>query len=216
MIICKWVLERQFSPFKNSPCNCYIISVMIIKVKKFVYKGAYKMTRLVKGALLLMATVLFLSACSANVKEEQKLTNDKVVAAFNAAPKKANEKNKDIEFYLPFGYEINEETTNNIMLKNGSKTYILFYNQQEGTNSEIVYNATTNTKQTFQYNKTLKKDDQFGYLLIRKLDDKLQEVTVGIGGVKVTTKTKLKSMKTDAEIMMQIAKSVKKLKAEQK
>ncbi len=189
---------------------------MIIKVKKFVYKGAYKMTRLIKGALLLMATVLLLSACSANVKEEQKATNDKVTAAFNAAPKKANKKNKDIQFYLPFGYEINEETPNNIMLKNGAKTYILFYNQQEATNSEIVYNATINTKQKFQYNKTLKKDDLFGYLLIRELDDKLQEVTVGVGGVKVTTKTKLKSMKTDAEIMMQIAKSVKNIEVKEK
>lgn len=173
------------------------------------------MTRLVKGALLLMATVLLLSACSANVKEEQKLTNDKVVAVFNAAPKKANKKNKDIEFYLPFGYEINEETTNNLMLKNGAKTYILFYNQQEGTNSEIVYNATISTEQKFQYNKTFKKDDQFGYLLIKEFDNNLQEVTVGIGGVKVTTKAKVKSMKTDAEIMMQIAKSVKKLKEKQ-
>ncbi|AGK55240.1 hypothetical protein [Bacillus sp. 1NLA3E] len=167
------------------------------------------MTRLFKGALLLMATVLLLSACSGNAKEEQKATNDKVVKMFNSTPKKANNKNKDIRFYLPFGFEIKEKSANNILLKNGSKKYILFYNPNETTVSKVVYNATIGINEKFEYKKTYKKDDQFGFLLIRKLDKNLQEVTVGIGGVKITTETKTKSMKSDAETMMQIVKSVK-------
>jgi outer membrane biogenesis lipoprotein LolB len=173
------------------------------------------MLRLFKGALLLVLAVLLLSACSANVKEEQNATNDKVETAFNSAPKSAKNKNEDIHFYMPFGFEIKEEKQNNILLKNGSKTYILFYNQQEGPDSEVVYNATLNANK-YDFKKKYKKDGKLGFLLIRDLGEKKQEVTVGIGGVKMTTETKTSSMKADAETMMQIVKSVKKIKQEDK
>jgi hypothetical protein len=166
------------------------------------------MKRLLKGALLLVVAVLLLSACSANVKEEQKATQEKVVGAFDSPSKKAKEKNADIQFYLPFGFEIKEKSENNILLKNGSKTYILFYNPHEGSGSEVVFNATLNANK-FDYKKTYKQDEKFGYLLIRELDEDQQELTVGIGGVKMTTETKTKSMKNDAEMMMQIVNSVK-------
>ncbi|MGJ7920390.1 hypothetical protein [Neobacillus sp. LXY-4] len=173
------------------------------------------MTRLLKGALLLMVSVLLLSACSANVKEERQATNDKVVEAFKNASKKANNKNKDIHFYLPFGYEIKEKSQNNILLKNGSKTYILFYNPQEGPDSQVVYQAAINNKK-YDYKKTFKKDGKFAYLLIKELDEEKQEVTVGIGGVKMTTEVKTKSMKSDAETMMYIVNSVKKVEPKAK
>lgn len=166
------------------------------------------MKRLLKGALLLVVSVLLLSACSANVKEEQKATDEKVIGALESTPKEAKEKNEDIQFHLPFGFEIKEKLQNNILLKNGSKTYILFYNPHEGPESEVVYNATLNAKK-FDFKKTYKRDGKFGYLLIRELEENQQEVTVGIGGVKMTTETKTKSMKNDAEMMMQIVKSVK-------
>jgi len=169
------------------------------------------MKRLFKRALVLIVSALLLSACSANVKEEQKTTNEKVVTALTSSPKKAKEKNNDIKFYMPFGFEIKEKSENNIILKNGSKTYILFYNPQEGQESKVVYNATLNANK-YDYKKTYKQDGKFGYLLIRKLDDERQEVTVGIGGVKMTTETKTKSMKNDAEMMMQIVNSVKVVK----
>lgn len=169
------------------------------------------MTRLFKGALLLVISVLLLSACSANIEEEQKATNDKVANAFKSALKKANEKADDIRFYLPEGYNVKDKSPNNIILKNGSLQYILFYNPQEGAESKVVYNATISNSDEFQYKKTYKKDDQFGYLLIKELDDNLQEVTVGVGGVKITTELKTKNMKNEAEVMMQIVRSVKKI-----
>lgn len=163
-----------------------------------------------------MVAVLFLSACSANIEEETKATEEKVVAAFNAKPEKTNKSNDEIQFFLPFGYEIKEKKQNNIILKNGGKTIILFYNSQEDAKSEVVYNATVAKKKKYQFDKTFKKDDQFGYLLIREVDDKRQEVTVGIGGIKLTTNSKVSSMAADAEVMMQIAKSVKDAKKDNK
>jgi hypothetical protein len=174
------------------------------------------MSRLLKGALLLVITVFVLSACSGNIKEEQKATNAAVSQAFNSTPKKANNKNKDIRFNLPFGYEIEQKTANNILLKNGKKKYILFYNQQEGPESQVVYKATLSTKKNVNFKETYKKDKRFGYLLIKDIDKNLHELTVGIGGVKITTESKTKSMKLEAEAMMDIVNSVKNIKEEGK
>ncbi len=56
------------------------------------------MTRLFKEALLLMIAVFLLSACSANIKEEQKATDEKVETAFNSTSKQANKTNNGIHF----------------------------------------------------------------------------------------------------------------------
>jgi hypothetical protein len=170
------------------------------------------MTRLLKGALLLLMIVSVLSACSANKKEEQKATNDAVSQAFNSTPKKANNENKDITFHLPFGFEIKEKKQNNILLKNGAKTYILFYNQQEAPASKVVYDATVSTKKDLSFNETYKKDKRFGYLLIEEIEKNSNEVTVGIGGVKMTSVTKTSNMKTEAKAMMDIVNSVNMIK----
>ena len=172
------------------------------------------MTRLFKGALLLVIAVFVLSACSANIKEEQKATSDAVSQAFNSTPMKANNKNKEISFGLPLGFEIKEKKANNILLKNGTKTYILFYNQQEGPESHVVYEATLNTKMNVDFKETYKKDKKFGYLLIKEIDKNNHELTVGIGGVKITTEAKTKSMKSEAKAMMDIVNSVKNIKKE--
>ena len=174
------------------------------------------MSKLFKGMLLLVFSVLVLSACSANIKEEQKATNDAVSQVFNSAPKKTNNKNEDIRFYLPLGFEIKEKSSNNIVIKNGSKTYILFYNQQENQESQVVYEATINTKKDINYKKTYQKNKRFGYLLIKDIDKNLQELTVGIGGVKITTEAKTKSMQSEAKAMMDIVNSVKNIKEEGK
>ena len=174
------------------------------------------MSKLFKGILLLVYSVFVLSACSANIKEEQIATNDAVSQVFNSTPKKTNNKNKDIRFYLPLGFEIKEKSSNNIVLKNGSKTYILFYNQQENQESQVVYKATINTKKNIKYKKTYQKDNRFGYLLIKDIDKNFQELTVGIGGVKITTEAKTKSMKSEAKAMMEIVNSVNNIRIEGK
>lgn len=173
------------------------------------------MTRLFKGALLLMIAVFLLSACSANIKEEQKATDEKVKTAFNSPSKQTNKTSNGVTFYLPLGYEIEEKLQNNLILNNGSKQYILFYNPEEGPDSEVVYNAAINNNK-YQYKKTYKKEGRFGFLLVKELEENLQELTVGIGGVKITTEVKTKNMQKEAESMMDIVKSVKKAEKENK
>ncbi|PLR79138.1 hypothetical protein CU633_01865 [Bacillus sp. V3-13] len=160
-----------------------------------------------KATLLLVIAVFLLGACSASLKEEQKAAEAAVEKALHGDAKKTNKKNDDIRYYLPFGMEIEDEAENNIVLKNGAKTYLLFYNQHEGNNSQVVYEATAQQLK-YDVKKTFANDDRFGFLLIKKLDNNKNEVTIGLGGVKITSEVKTRSLKSETEIMAQIVRSV--------
>jgi hypothetical protein len=159
--------------------------------------------------LIVILTMLLLIACGkSNLKAESKETIGAVKEALNEKAKKTNKKSGDINFYLPFGYEIDDESANNIILKNGSKQYILFNNPQENKVSDVVYKSTVAQNKDLDINKQFKKSDQFGYLIIKKLDEDMNEMTIGIGGTKITTLIKTSSMKNEAAVMTQMVKSV--------
>lgn len=166
------------------------------------------MKRFFKAALLFTMALMLLSACSASVKEEQNGAKDAVSEGLKSGIKKANEQNEDIEYYLPFGYEVKEEEPNNIILKNGSKTYILFYNQHESPDSKVVYNATIKQSE-FNYNETFEENGSFAFLLVKNTDDNMHELTVGVGGVKMTTQVKTKNLSAEAAAMIEMVRSVK-------
>lgn len=151
--------------------------------------------------------MLILSGCSATFEEQQSEALQAVEKSFLETPKDENYENSDIKFYLPFGYEIVEETPNNIIFKNGSKNYILFYNLHEDANSKVVLDATLRQKE-YEVKERFQQDDKLGYFLVKKVSKGINEVTVGIGGIKVTGEVKTKSLKSEAVMMMTIAKSV--------
>ena len=159
--------------------------------------------------LILILSILLLSACGkSNYKTESKETVGAVKEALNEKAKDPNKKSGDINFYLPFGYEIKDESANNIILKNGSKQYILFNNPQESKMSDVVYKSTVAQNKELAVNEQFKKSGQFGYLVIKKLDEDMNEMTIGIGGTKITALIKTSSMKNEAEVMTQMVKSV--------
>ena len=159
--------------------------------------------------LILILSILLLSACGkSNFKTESKETVGAVKEALNEKAKDPNKKSGDINFYLPFGYEIKDESANNIILKNGSKQYILFNNPQESKMSDVVYKSTVAQNKELAVNEQFKKSGQFGYLVIKKLDEDMNEMTIGIGGTKITALIKTSSMKNEAEVMTQMVKSV--------
>ncbi|MDP4161755.1 MAG: hypothetical protein Q8906_00195 [Bacillota bacterium] len=164
----------------------------------------------IKGSVLLAITIFVLNACgNSSFKEEVKLTKSSVQSAFDEKDKERNQTINKVNFYLPFGYEIKEKTANNMILKNGSKTYILFYNPLENSKSEVVYKASINQHKNLDVNKTFKKGNKLGFLLIERLKNDMCEVTVGVGGAKLTTETRSSNMASEAKEMMEMAKSVK-------
>lgn len=172
-----------------------------------IFKEEIPMKKRSSAFLLFVIVIFLLGGCSASFEEEISEALIAVENDFNESPKEANNENKDIQYYLPFGFELEEESPNNLILKNGSKTYILFYNLQEGPNSEVVLHATLQQKE-FNVDKRFTDKEKLGYFLVKKLNDSENELTVGIGGVKVTSEVKTKNLKSEAEYMMRIANSV--------
>jgi hypothetical protein len=155
-------------------------------------------------------SAFILSACShASFKEESKATIKTVKETLKEKTKKSNKNSEKLRFYLPFGFEIKDQSPNNIILKDGSKTYILFNNPQENASSDVVYKASVSQYKKPEINETFKGENSLGYLIIEKLKDDMNEMTIGIGGTKITTQTKTSRLKDEAQEMMQIAKSLK-------
>jgi hypothetical protein len=156
---------------------------------------------------LILVGLFLLSACSASFSEQKAEIKKEVASTFESQPEKTNNSTKDIDYYLPSDVKVEEETPNNVLLKNGSKTYILFYNQHEKEDSKVVYDSTVKQQKEWDANETFSKDGKFGYMLVKELKENHYQLIVGIGGVKLTTETE--NVREDAEVMMQIANSVK-------
>jgi hypothetical protein len=168
------------------------------------------MSKPFKTIFIFVISACILSACShSSFKEESKATIKTVKETLKEKTKKPNNKSEKLRFYLPFGYEIKDQSPHNIILKDGSKTYILFNNPQEDASSDVVYKASISQYKKLETNETFKGKNSLGYLMIEKLKDDMNEMTIGIGGTKITTQTKTNSLKDKAKEMMQIVKSVK-------
>ncbi|WP_442595550.1 hypothetical protein [Neobacillus sp. D3-1R] len=159
--------------------------------------------------MLIFLSFVVLVGCSASLNEQSNKTIKTIQDQLKTKPKKANKNLGEIEAYLPFGYEIEKISQNNVILKNGSKTYILFYNQHEDEQSDVVYKSTLNQHKKIDTNKHWKNEDQFSYLLIDNYEKDMNELIVGIGGVKLTSEVKTSSLSTEAVQMMEIVQSVK-------
>jgi ABC-type Fe3+-hydroxamate transport system substrate-binding protein len=162
-----------------------------------------------KAIIIFTLLVLVLSACGkSSFKTESKEAITSVETTLAEEVKKPNKKSEEIQFYLPFGFEIKDESPNNIILKNGSKTYILFNNPQENEESDVVYNATAAQYEDLDVKKEFKQDKKLAFILIKQMDEGINELTVGIGGTKITTQVKTSSLKNEAKVMTQIVSSV--------
>ncbi|CEG28242.1 hypothetical protein BN1002_03127 [Bacillus sp. B-jedd] len=167
------------------------------------------MKRVLKGSLVLLLSALILGGCGkVSFEDESRKAVEATKASFEDKKQETNKNTKEIEFYLPFGFEIKDEKPNNLILKNGSKKYILFYNQNEKKDSEVVYEASVAQYEELETNEQFKGNGKLGYLLIERLEDDMNILTAGVGGVKVTTETKTGSLDEEAKTLMQIASSV--------
>ncbi|WP_142255376.1 hypothetical protein [Bacillus sinesaloumensis] len=146
-----------------------------------------------------------LSGC-ASVEDESKEAITAVENAFKAAPEKANSENGDVSFYLPTTMNIEEKDENNVILQKGDQPFILFVNPNEEASSEVMYNEIDSEE--FIINKTFTDKDRFGYIKAFEKEDKLYLVTVGIGGVKMTTEAKVSELSESATEMMTVVSSV--------
>ncbi|WP_449537286.1 hypothetical protein [Ferdinandcohnia sp. Marseille-Q9671] len=146
-----------------------------------------------------------LTGC-ASIEEESKETETAVESAFQAQPEKTNSENGDVSFYLPTSMKIEEKDENNVILAEGNQTYILFVNPNEASTSDVLYKAID--AKEFEVDKTFTDKERFGYVKVFEIDDDYYLVSVGIGGVKMTTEAKVSEISESATEMMKIISSV--------
>lgn len=163
--------------------------------------------------ILLITCSVIISGCGANIQKEKGKAETSAEEAFNASPEKADSKAKDIRFHLPSGFEVTEKTPNNIVLKRNTQPFVLFYNPKESRDSQVIYKLAKESGHDFLTDKIYEDKNRFGYLLISEVDGELYEVSVGIGGVKLTTETSAKKLENDARDMMTLVSSVKNKKS---
>ncbi|MEH7238968.1 hypothetical protein [Bacillus sp. JJ1562] len=160
------------------------------------------------GKVLFLALLLIvglLSGC-ASVEDESKETVTSVETAFKAQPEKTNSENGEVSFYLPSTMKIENKDEYNVILQKGDQAFILFINPIEERTSDVLYKEIA--AKEFVVDQSFTDKERYGYVKAFENKDKLYFVTVGIGGVKMTTEVKVSEMSESASEMMEIVSSV--------
>ncbi|WP_121663083.1 hypothetical protein [Metabacillus litoralis] len=158
--------------------------------------------------IMLVIILVLLSGCTQSEESLRNESIDHTKQAFDNEELEVNEKADQFSFYLPNDFKIKEKNDYNVLLEDGNKSYILFVNLNEPKNSKVSYETLTEQYQEPFLSKTFEQNDRFGYLFVVKIEENKYEVTVGVGGTKVTTEAKGNDVAEDAEAMMMIANSV--------
>ncbi|WP_421380592.1 hypothetical protein ACOJQI_18150 [Bacillus salacetis] len=156
--------------------------------------------------LILMLTA---GCSSATLEESQEEAVETVKETFENPVDDANEETENFQFHLPSGASIKEENANNVIIEDGNNTYILFYNQNVAADSEQLYELAVQDDTSIIKEDTFNEGDRFGYFVIREVEEDQFEVTVGIGGIKMTTQSVKDDLVDDSEFMMKVVSSVK-------
>ncbi|MFD2761885.1 hypothetical protein [Lentibacillus juripiscarius] len=162
--------------------------------------------------MIVLFGILVLTGCSMIQSEEEAIQHageaaEKQFHADDAA--EANQELDILSMYVPAGLEVDKEEASNIILKDGSQTYIVFYNELEGPKSKLSYKAAAAKEDEALLLETFEDKDKFGYIRIMPADEEDKyELQLGVGGVKITTYTPKSSMEDDAEAMMKMSRSI--------
>ncbi|MFC4403618.1 hypothetical protein [Gracilibacillus xinjiangensis] len=158
--------------------------------------------------IILLAAFIGISVWSI-VPTEQVLEEAVKIAEeqFQQEKEAATHEVTDFSLYLPEGYEIEEETSNNLLLKQEDQTYILFYNSFENETSQLNYEAIQDSDNQLKL-EAFEDDNRFAYISIIEHDGHSYQLQIGVGGVKITTISDMDNLVHDAEQMMKMANSV--------
>lgn len=162
----------------------------------------------IKMLTLLSVLALLVSGCSSDINEEKSNVVDAAQQAFTSTPEDTNAKSGEIEFYLPSGYQIEEENEYNITLENKGDIILLFINPNEAANSTLLLDLIEQSKDEYLEYAKFEEKDKIGFVALKELDENTYELTVGVGGVKISTQTVTKRLESYAEQLMKMANSI--------
>lgn len=157
---------------------------------------------------IMVMLLTLLGACSANIDDEQIKAEQLAKESFTSDSKETNTDTEYFSLYVPSAMKLDDTDPNNILITEGEELYLLFINQNEGQASKVIYESTLNSAENFRLNKTFENENQFGYILIKDNSEKEYELTIGVGGVKMSTVTDASNIAENAQTMMEIVNSI--------
>jgi hypothetical protein len=163
-----------------------------------------------KKYMAMIILVLIISGCNNMTLDEHLENVEKIVSDSLDNPNgKTDEETERFKFHLPFGADIIEKKANNVIIEKGNNTFILFNNPNEEYNSKTLYKSSIKDQTGIIKEKTFEQNNRFGYFIVREIKNDKYELTVGIGGIKMTTKSDKNDLSDAAEFMMDVISSVK-------
>ncbi|MBD1380162.1 hypothetical protein [Metabacillus arenae] len=164
------------------------------------------MRKLICFIIILSFTIL--SACAMSENEFTPLAVEQTESAFKKDAHQVNQETKVFSYFLPDTFKVETKKDSNVLLNQKGQQYILFVNSNEEMTSKRSYETLTQTNKEPVIDETMEEEKRFGYLVVKKIEGSMYEVTVGIGGAKITTESKANDVPDNAEQMMDIAKSI--------
>lgn len=157
--------------------------------------------------MLMIILLLSLTACSSSVDQIKKEATNILEKSMDETVKEPTETTDNGTLYLPLFMSVEDVSENNIILKQGSQTYILFNNIHEGKASTVLYESMVSEMDQLLLEHSIEKDGTFAYVVIKEESKENVLLTVGIGGMKITTETEIKGVSDQTEKMMEILRS---------
>ncbi|QGH35363.1 hypothetical protein GI584_15455 [Gracilibacillus salitolerans] len=162
------------------------------------------------GLVAISLLIVFLIGMSLwMIKPTEEVLSEAVEVAEQQFQQSAKDQNQQVDnfaLYLPEGFEVEEQTVNNLILTKEKQKFILFYNALESQTSRLNYEAAKE-ELDHEWLVSFEDQDRFGYINIVEHEEQF-EVQLGVGGVKVTTISDKSELEQDVIDMMDIANSI--------
>ncbi len=114
---------------------------------------------------------------------------------------------EEFKMYKPESLEFSESRGQNLIFFEEEQPYILFINELEAPNSKWYYDELKQKEEQLHL-RTFETEEQFAYYSVKEKEEGQYEVQVGIGGVKMATKTEADDLIDDVQEMMKMVKSI--------
>lgn len=167
------------------------------------------MFRYWKFLFLALLSITLLAACGKSFDERAAEAIAEAKDAFQLNDQQVNDEVDGVSLYKPAGFTIEEKSdSQNIVMKNGNDTFLLFINPNEKKDSRLFYDLLKNTEDKDRLEETFTDEGYFGFASVVKKGEEQVELIASIGGIKMTTMTKDKNIEANMRKMMEIVRSI--------
>lgn len=167
------------------------------------------MFRYWKFLFLALLSITLLAACGKSFDERAAEAIAEAKDAFQLNDQQVNDEVDGVSLYKPAGFTIEEKSdSQNIVMKKGNDTFLLFINPNEKKDSRLFYDLLKNTDDKDRLEETFTDEGYFGFASVDKKGEEQVELIASIGGIKMTTMTKDKNIEANMRMMMEIVRSI--------